>query len=120
MRIAPYCCILILFISCAKSKFPDDVIQPEKMQAVFWDVMRADILTTDYIMKDSSKIPTLENITLQKKIFLVHGVTKDQFYKSFDYYAKHPGLMTTLLDSVVAKQNRNKFKPKTEVIKDYE
>lgn len=120
MRIARYCCLLIFFVSCSKSKFPDDVMQPGKMQAVFWDIIRADVLTTDHTKKDSSKMPMLENIALQKKIFRVHGVTKEQFYKSFDYYAKHPDLMTTLLDSMVAKENRNKIKSQIKGIKDYE
>lgn len=101
MRIASYC-ILFFLVSCTKSKVPDDIIKPEKMEAVFWDVIRADVLVTDYSKKDSSVSPLFQNIALQKKIFHLHGVTKEQFYKSFDYYAEHPGMMTVLLDSVIA------------------
>jgi len=120
MKIICIFCVVIFFGSCSKNKLPDDVLPPQKMEAVFWDVIRADIYTTNQIKKDSAKIPSRENAILQKKIFLLHGVTKEQFYNSFDYYAKHPALMTTILDSIVAKENRNRYKPEIKVTKDYE
>ena len=118
MRIASYCCLLLLFISCSKSKFPGDVLPPEKMQAVFWDIIKADVWTTDYIQRDSSKIPMHENIAIQKKIFQFHGVTKNEFYNSFDYYTRHPELMSAMLDSMVARQGREKNKPQIKTIKE--
>jgi hypothetical protein len=96
--------------ACSKNKFPDDVIKPEKMESVFWDFIRADVLTTDY-RNDSANIRMRENIKLQKKIFQIHGITREQFYKSYDYYTQHPELMKTMLDSITAKQGRRKFQP---------
>ena len=113
MRIVCYCFLLILLVSCSKNKFPDDVMQPEKMQAVFWDVLRADVLVTDYSKKsDTAKKLIHDNIALQKKIFQIHGITKEQFYTSFDFYSKNPDLMSVVLDSMVAMENRNKIETK--------
>ena len=107
--------LLLLTISCSKSKIPEDIIPPEKMQDIFWDYIRADILTTEIIQKDSTKNTLHENLFLQRKVFAIHNVTKEHFYKSYDYYSKHPDLMKVMMDSMMVKQNRNQIKP---VIKD--
>ena len=118
MRIAVFYLVLTFFASCSTNK-SDDILKPEKMQAVFWDIIRADVLTTDYTGGDSSKKPMIENIALQKKIFQIHGITKEQYDKSFDYYTEHPAIMTVILDSMLAKESRNKVKPQIKpVIKD--
>ena len=41
---------LVLMISCGKKdKLPAGILKPEKMQAVLWDVIKADVFTTDFI-----------------------------------------------------------------------
>ena len=50
--------ITVIFISCGnKNNLPPGILKPDKMQAVLWDVIRADAFTTDFIKKDSSKKP---------------------------------------------------------------
>ncbi len=83
---------------------------PDKMQAVLWDYMRADAFTTDFIAKDSAKNLPLENIKLQKELFKLHHITKENFYNSYNYYLKHSDEMKILLDSMIARKNRDKIK----------
>jgi hypothetical protein len=106
--------ILIFLASCSQNKIPKDILPKEKMQAVLWDYMRADAFTTDYISKDSTKNLLLENVKLQKEIFNYHHTTKEQFYKSYDYYVNHSDVLTEMLDSIIAQKNRHRptfFKP---------
>ena len=103
--------VLIILFSCNRKKMlPEDILEPQKMQAVFWDYIRADVYAKDFIKKDSSGSDTTQNIKLQSKVFSFYNITRKDFYKSYDYYTIHPDLMNVLMDSMLAKQNRLKLK----------
>ncbi len=89
---------------------PSGILKKEKMQAVFWDVIQAESYTTLFIKKDSLKNTNLENAKLQQHIFAIHNISKEIFYNSYDYYAAHIELMRTLLDSITARGEREKYK----------
>jgi hypothetical protein len=83
-----------------KKVIPQGLLNKEQMEKVLSDVMDAEAFTNNYIKKDSTKNLALENAKLQHQVFALHQVTKDQFYSSFDYYRKHPELMSEILDSI--------------------
>ncbi|MEO5942062.1 MAG: DUF4296 domain-containing protein [Ferruginibacter sp.] len=101
---------IVLLIACSCNNKPKDILPVSKMKAVLWDYILADVFTTDYISKDSSKNTVLENAGLQKTVFNFHHVTKEQFYKSYRYYLNHGDEMQRMLDSLVAQKNRNREK----------
>ena len=104
--------LLIIFLSCSgKNDLPAGVLQPGKMQEVFWDYIRADVYTTNFTTHDSARNEAIENLKLQDRIFKMHHVTKEEFYKSYMYYSNHKELMTAIIDSMVAKQKR--IRPKS-------
>jgi hypothetical protein len=91
------------FASCKnKNALPAGILNHDIMQAVLWDVMRAESFTTYFVKKDSTKDLVLENAKLQHQIFAIHHITKDAFYTSYDYYRMHPELMSAVLDSIDA------------------
>ena len=98
-----------LFSCGDKNAVPSGILKPEKMQIVLWDVLRADAFTFNFITKDSAKIPEAENVKLQQQVFAIHKVSKEEFYKSFEYYKAHPNLMQPILDSLVNKATRDKY-----------
>ncbi len=120
--------IIILFIGLAlmnscgnKDQLPAGVLKPEKMQAVLWDVIKADVFTTDFIKKDSSKNATAENLKLQQQIFAIHKITKADFYTSYDYYKTNTVEFKKIIDSMVTQAERKKeLKPLSPQIKPYE
>ncbi|RYF90044.1 MAG: DUF4296 domain-containing protein [Chitinophagaceae bacterium] len=91
------------FWSC-KSKVPGSVLPLEKMQDVYWDYLRADIYANEPLRNDSTSKPEKENLRLQRKIFELHKIDAADFYKSYDYYLKHPILMGQLLDTMTVRQ----------------
>ncbi|GAB2835291.1 DUF4296 domain-containing protein [Ferruginibacter profundus] len=101
----------VLFLSSCgnKNEIPKGILKPAKMQTVLWDVLRADAFTFNFITRDSSKKPEAENVKLQQQIFTVHKVSRDEFYKSYEFYKTHPELMQTILDSMINKATRDKF-----------
>lgn len=102
-------CIAFLFSCGDNSGVPSGIIKPAKMQLVLFDILRADAFVFDFVKKDSAKKPAAENVKLQQQIFAVHKVTKEEFYKSYDFYKAHPDLMQPLLDSMISKATRDKY-----------
>jgi hypothetical protein len=107
-------CIVIGLEAChEKNEIPQGILKKDQMQGVLWDIMQADAFTNSFIKKDSSKNPVNENIKLQKQIFLIHGISREDFYGSYNYYKEHPGLMLVILDSITAKETRSEgLRPK--------
>lgn len=112
-RIAVFILVVALAACSGKSKVPENILEPEKMQAVYWDYIRADIFTNEYIRKDSAKNLALENAKLQQQVFQLHKISKEQFYKSYEYYLNHRELMKDMIDTMLVRQ-----KQKTDKITD--
>jgi len=98
----------VVFSCTNKDDLPEGVLKPEKMQAVFWDFIRADVYTTEFLKNDSTKNAKVENLKLQDKLFKLHNTTREQFYKSYTWYSNHKELMTTMLDTMIARKEREK------------
>jgi hypothetical protein len=104
--------IIVSIIGCSNNKegkFPG-LLSKEKMQVVLWDVIGADVFTEQFIKKDSFKNAVIENMKLQNRIFSIHKVSKEIFYKSYDYYILHPEDMKVILDSMTASAERDRSK----------
>ena len=53
-----------------------DILPQKKMQAVLWDMMRADQFLTDYVLnKDSSLNKITESLKYYQQIFAIHKIT---------------------------------------------
>lgn len=100
---------LTVFISCGnKNKIPEGVLTPDKMQAVLWDVIKADAFTGEIVRKDSAKKTADVNLKLQQEIFTIYKITRNDFYKSYDYYKENPGKLKVIMDSMIIQAERNK------------
>jgi hypothetical protein len=102
---------LLIFISCGnKNKIPEGVLKPDIMQAILWDVIKADAFTAEITRKDSVKKTADVNLKLQQQIFTIHKITRENFYKSYDYYKENPGKLKVILDSIIMQAERYKAK----------
>ena len=101
---------LLLLISCVtlaactkKSTIPRDVLSQKKMQAVLWDMMRADQFLTDFVInKDTTANRDTESIRLYREIFAIHHISKKEFQRSFAFYNEHPAFLKPIMDSIAA------------------
>ncbi len=65
--------ILFCMTGCASNGSTySGILDREKMQAVMWDIIGADVFTEQFVKKDSLKNPSLENAQLQNKIFALY------------------------------------------------
>jgi hypothetical protein len=101
---------LAIFSSCGnKDKLPAGILKPEKMQAVLWDVIKAEAFTNEFIKKDSAKNAAAENLKLQQQIFAIHKISKTDFYNSYDYYKLNTVVFKKIVDSMIAQAERKKY-----------
>ena len=97
--------ILLLYLLLPDVKirtgYPGDIIPQKKMQAVLWDMMRADQFLTDFVFnKDSALIKERKASKLYRQVFAIHHISKEEFEKSFSYYKAHPVLLKVIMDSL--------------------
>lgn len=102
--------LLLSVIGCTSKDKKTAVLSMDKMQAVMWDIIRADVFTDQFIRRDTLKKPALENMQLQTKIFALHHVTREEYYKSYDYYVSRAELMKVILDSLTSRADRDRVK----------
>lgn len=104
-------CFSVFIAACSDKNPSAKILDKTEMQAVLLDIIRAESFTNIFIKKDVHKDAEKENAILQKEIFAIHHITKEDFYASYDYYKNHPEIMQTMLDSIVKRNNTIKTFP---------
>lgn len=104
--------IICAAVACSdKNKIPRSLLQPEKIIPVMWDLTRAETFWETRRYRDS----TLTQDSLYKlyaRVFTLHKVSKDHFYKSFTWYQQHPDVNKVLMDSLnnmAQRQRQNQY-----------
>ena len=96
-----------LLWSCSeKNKIPSEIIQPNEMQNILWDVMRAQALSTEIARKDSNINEIAETKVLTQKVFEIHNISSKAFTLSYNWYTNHPDVMRIVFDSLNAQNQR--------------
>jgi hypothetical protein len=98
----------IFAVACSSpNKIPDDIMGIDKMKPIVWDMLRAGALSQN-IHKTDSTVLRKETFENYQQVFKVYGITKDDFYKSYNYYLQHPDKNKILIDSVIAYAGRQR------------
>lgn len=102
MKLAWVLIISGFMMACGgKGGVPSDVLPQEKMQAVMWDMIRSgDFLNNFVFYRDTGVNKVAETRKWQDKIFEMHGITREQFKRSYTYYQQQPLMMKTMMDSI--------------------
>jgi len=97
-----------LFYSC-KPGIPKDIIQPNKMENVLYDIHVIDgySATLSFPNMDSAKKVIAP---FYKGVYKKHGIDSALYNRSLDYYYKNPKLMKLMYDHVTEKLIKAKDK----------
>jgi hypothetical protein len=107
--------LTIFFTACASNGGqPKEVLPPHEMGAVLYDVIQADELVDFAKFNDSTYQRFSRRTALYDTVFSLHGVTKNDFRKSLEYYQSRPDLLKDILEDLAkkAKDTVGKQKPK--------
>lgn len=82
-------CVLMAVVTLAacKQKIPTDIIAPEKMQNILYDIHVTDGYISTIAMPDSSKKVAA---AYYKGIYKKFGIDSAKYAQSMNYYYKHP------------------------------
>lgn len=98
------CC---LTISCVeKNKIPVEIIQPEKMQKILWEVIQAQTLSSQISQKDSTVNEVAETKVLTHKVFELNKIDSVKFDQSYSWYTNHPDILLMVFDSLNKRNQR--------------
>ena len=94
--------VLLFAFGCRdKKSVPQGVLPQEKVQAILWDMMRADQFLSDYVLnRDTSLTTTTESLKYYQQIFALHKVSREEFQQSFSFYKSKPALLKEIMDSI--------------------
>jgi hypothetical protein len=110
--------MLILVTACSDNRrIPSTIMPPEKFQAILTDVLLADALTLERSFKDSAVKISDENAAYFLKVFQLHGVSKNEFMKSYNFYLQRPDLLKIITDSVSSVLDKRNLQLSTDTAK---
>ncbi len=90
---------VFLFMAC-NNNLPQNILKPEKMQQVLFDILQADELVNVKYSADTSLNRLSQSVELYQAVFKIHNISADNFKRSFRYYQNHPELLKPILDSL--------------------
>lgn len=97
--------LLAIFLSACSGDLPasKEVLSPDKLGVVLYDVVRADEMVDLLKMSDSTFRNFSKRTALYDSVLTLHGLTKTAFKKSLDYYESRPDLLKEILDDLQRK-----------------
>lgn len=103
----PLIFVSLFLVACTEGNDPKkDVLPPQKMESVLWDILKAEAIADSRQLKDSSFQSIAIHTTLYDTVFAVHQIDKDVFKKSLRYYESRPDLLKIIFDSLQSKSDR--------------
>ena len=111
MRGLFFVAMLCFIVSCSSpSKVPDDIIQPEKMTMIVYDLIRSEEAAVHLKLDSNINTFTNRNLAMYNNVFAIHKIDRATFFKSYRYYEEHPILHKALMDSISSFAGREKIK----------
>ena len=106
MRYLFFFLVIFALVACSgRKKVPADILDQPKMTSVISDILIADAVAFEKNSHDSTiNIKSLSPV-YYRQIFLLHKISKDDFFKSYNYYLNHPDLLKVILDSAYMNTN---------------
>ena len=109
--------LLFLFSCSGKNKVPSALIQPRQMQQIMMDLLIVDAVNTQRSITDTSIKLKEHNVASLKRVLQNYKVTRELFYKSYDFYLNNPSILKPIADSLVAEANRRSTQAYTDTSK---
>jgi len=94
--------VFSFFTACIpkNNHVPHEYIQPEQMKRVLYEMYLADAFNSERLVRERTLNHQTETVNYYQQILRNHGIARDKFFKSLDYYKKHPAVYRELTDSL--------------------
>jgi hypothetical protein len=111
--------VLLLLAACSnKPEVPENIIAPEKMEAISWDLVRADGLLSSTMAADTLTPAMDKRTQLYSEVLRIHGVTKETFKHSLKFYENRPDLLKIVFTKMTERAQKIPTPKSTDTKKD--
>ena len=86
-----------------------NILELNTMKVIVWQLMKVDDFYSRQSVLDSTWKSKKKNVELYQQVFALNKVTAVDFYKTMDFYEKHPVAFKELMDSVTMLSKREKI-----------
>lgn len=107
---------VVLMACSGTASLPKDVLPPDQMSNVLYDVIKADEMVDFLQIADSTYRPFSRRASIYDTIFHFHAVKKEVFQKSLKFYQARPDLLKTVIEKMQKKISDTTGAKKAEVI----
>lgn len=97
--------VLALLTASCSSDIPKDILPPEKMGEVWYDITLADELTDFASINDSTYRQFSKRAGLYDTVLQLHKLSKEQYKKSERFYQGRPDLVKEILEDIKKKMD---------------
>lgn len=107
-RMLPCMAALIILSACSRSrKVPSDVIGKDRMGRILYDIGLAEGAVETEYYRDSSRNKDSLLRTQLDKVMAIHGTSREEFRRSYDFYKRNPLILKEVVDSLQSRAQRN-------------
>lgn len=104
----PCMAALIVLSACSRSrKVPSDVIGKDRMGRILYDIGLAEGAVETEYYRDSSRNKDSLLRTQLDKVMAIHGTSREEFRRSYDFYKRNPLILKEVVDSLQSRAQRN-------------
>ncbi|RAJ28370.1 DUF4296 domain-containing protein [Pedobacter cryoconitis] len=100
-------CLLLIGVGGCKPGIPSDIVQPEKMGEVLYDIHMVDGYISTIASADSAKSTSA---AYYKGIYKKFGIDSVIYTKSMNYYYDHPEVLNVMYEKITGKLKKLKEK----------
>lgn len=101
-----FCLLGALYACDRRSSRPDQILSPEKMEPLLWEMLEADQFVSNFVIgRDTSVSAHAMGPKLYQTILKKYGVTDSVFQASLAYYKANPKQFLPMLDSLSKKSD---------------
>lgn len=100
--------ICVCWAACTPQdeKVPDNILSIDSMKVIMWDLSQAGAYAN--FIKEKDTTDKALNTAYLAKALDIHHLTKEDFFKSFNFYQERPLLNKELFDSLGAYAQRKR------------
>jgi len=101
-RLIPFLSLLLFCMACQqKPSRPDNVLAPEKMEPLLWELLQAEQFVSSFVTgRGTSRSAHANGPQLYQAILKKYGISDSVFKASLTYYKAHPKEFLPMLDSL--------------------
>src|SRR4030095_6379681 len=101
--------VSFICLSCSNRKeIPSNILVPEQMGKVLFDIALAEEFASTYIAKDPG-VNKDSAISIEvDKVMKIHKISQERFRESYDFYKTRPDVLKEIVDSVYARAMRER------------